>query len=58
MVSRRNEKQKGPQHKKNDISLQTFGQDGRGWRRRGNKKSFMCLINPPVSICNWSEKII
>lgn len=58
MVSRRNEKQKGPQHKKNDISLQTFGQDGRGWRRRGNKKSFMCLINPPVSICDWSEKII
>lgn len=31
MVSRRNENKKGPLHKKNDISLQTLGQDGRGW---------------------------
>lgn len=48
--SRRNEKQKGPLHKKNDISLQTLGQDGRGRRRRRNKKSFMCLITLPVGV--------
>jgi hypothetical protein len=29
MVSRRDEKQKVPLHKKNDISLQTLGQAGR-----------------------------
>lgn len=57
MVSRRNENKKGPMHKKNDISLQTLGQDGRGWRRR-NKKSFMCLITLPVHARNWVEKLI
>lgn len=55
--SRRNEKQRGPLHKKNDILLQTLGQDGRGWRRR-DKKSFLCLIPPPVSVRNWSKKIV
>lgn len=55
--SRRNEKQRGPLHKKNDILLQTLGQDGRGWRRR-DKKSFMCLIPPPVSVRNWSKKLV